>query len=244
VNARTPNLPGGGIVHVMRDGSSRIRYKGTQSEVNSVQPLPDGGVVLTEAGPEPRLIELDAQDNIVVQFPLQCQRENHHMQTRMARKLGDGTYLVPHLFDFAVKQYDRTGKVLSVIDTTVPGDQKREIHSWPFTAIRLPNGHTLCGLTHASRVAEFDPAGQIVWQLTNEDLPPEMRINDACGVQRLPNGHTVITSYAGRETGVKLIEVTPDKKVVWSYRDGKKHGIHHFQILATRGQPLAGTPMK
>jgi hypothetical protein len=38
--------------------------------------------------------------------------------------------------------------------------------------------------------------------------------------------------------------VTPDKKVVWTYRDDKKHGIHEFQILDTNGKALEGTPMK
>lgn len=244
VNANTPGLPGGGVVEVTRDGKETVRWKGTQSEVNSVQPVTGGGVVLTEAGPKPRLVELDAANKVVVEFPLQCQLDNHHMQTRMARKLADSTYLVPHLFDFAVKQYDKTGKVLATIGTRIWGDSKGDINSWPFTAIRLENGHTLCGLTHSSRVAEFDGAGKMVWQLTNDDLPAEFRINDACGVQRLPNGNTVVTSYAGGAAGVKLIEVTREKKVVWSYRDTKNHGIHHFQILTTDGKPVAGVAMK
>ena len=39
-------------------------------------------------------------------------QENKHMQTRMTRKLADGTYLAPHLLDFAVFHYDAEGKVL------------------------------------------------------------------------------------------------------------------------------------
>jgi hypothetical protein len=130
----------------------------------------------------------------VVEFPLQCQNGNSHMETRMARKLADGTYLVPHLLDFAVKQYDRTGKVLAVIDTTAPGDTAHKVESWPFTAIRLPNGNTLVGLTHSNTVAEFDPAGKRVWELSNDQVGGIIR--DACGVQRLPNGDTIVNSYA------------------------------------------------
>ena len=57
----------------------------------------------------------------------------------------------------------------------------------------------------------------------------------------------MITSYAaGRKdpAAPKLIEVTPDKKVVWTYRDGQNAGIHHFQILDTNGKPLAGPAQK
>ncbi len=236
--------PGGAVIEVTRDGQTTLRHKGTQAEVNSAHPQPDGGLVITEAGPRPRLIELDASAKVLVEFPLECQLTNAHMQTRMARKLPDGTYLVPHLLDFAIKQYDKTGKVIARIDTTQPGDTKHDIHSWPFTAIRLSNGNTLAGLTHSHRVAEFDPQGKVVWLLTNDDLSAEFQIRDACGVQRLPSGNTLITSYAAGSQGTKLIEVTPDKKVVWSYRNPAKHGIHHFQIIAINGKPVEGTPMK
>jgi len=40
------------------------------------------------------------------------------------------------------------------------------------------------------------------------------------------------------------LEVTPEKKVVWTYTDEGKNGIHHFQILDTNGKPLEGTPLR
>ena len=113
----------------------------------------------------------------------------------------------------------------------------------PFTAIRLDDGHTLIGCTLGNLVIEVDPAGKIVWQVTNDDLPGRP-INDACGVQRLPNGNTVITSHHAVANQVKLTEVTRDKKIVWTHTDDKKFGIHHFQILDTNGQPLAGPPLR
>jgi hypothetical protein len=238
---------GGAVIEVDRTtGKERLIWKGTQSEVNSAQPTDDGTFVITEAGPKPRLLEVDSDGKVVVEFPLQCQSDNHHMETRMARKLDDGTYLAPHLFDFAVKHYSADGKVLGQMDTTVDGDPERKIHSWPFTAIRQPNGHTLVCCTHGNRVVEFDASGTKVWELTNEDLPGSW-LQDPCGGQVLPNGNVVITSYAGGRkdpNAPKLIEVNRDKKVVWTYRDGKKHGIHHFQILTSDGNALPSRPLK
>ena len=115
-------FPKGGAVEVTRDQTVMWSYQGTQDEVNSIQKTTDGTYVLTEAGPNPRLLELDAAGKTVVEFALACQKGNAHMQTRMSRKLIDGTYLCPHLLDFAVIHYDRTGKVLARIDTTSPGD--------------------------------------------------------------------------------------------------------------------------
>ncbi|MEW4488797.1 hypothetical protein AB1L42_11980 [Thalassoglobus sp. JC818] len=237
---------GGAVVRISREGDETLIWKGTQSEVNSAQPTEDGTFVITEAGANPRLLEVDAAGEVLLEFPLACQKENHHMQTRMARKLADGTYLAPHLHDFAVFQYDTEGNILSKLDTTVPGDVEHEIHTWPFTAIRHGHGHTLVCCTHGNRVVDFDSTGNVVWKLTNEDLPGEW-LQDPCGSQILPNGNIVITSYAGGRVdpqAPKMFEVTPEKEVVWTYLDGEKVGIHHFQILTTNGQRLTQPAQK
>lgn len=237
---------GGAVVRISPDGQETTIWNGTQSEVNSAQPTAEGTFVITEAGDKPRLLEVDGNGEVLSEFPLACQKKNHHMQTRMARKLSDGTYLAPHLFDFAVFHYSSDGKVLGKLDTTAPNDPNHKTHTWPFTAIRHGDGRTLVCCTHGNRVVDFDAEGKIVWTLTNEDLPGNW-LQDPCGAQVLANGNIVITSYAaGRADrhAPKLFEVTPEKKVVWKYTDGKPKGIHHFQILSTNGQKLAGLAQK
>ncbi len=227
---RSKIYPGGGAVEVTRAGKVVFEYKGTQSEVNTVQPLDQGRVLLTEAGKKPRLLEVDRQGKIMVEVPLQAQTNDLHLQTRMARKLANGNYLVPQLLDKVVREYTPQGKIVWEVKTP----------HWPFTAIRLPNGNTLINCTLGNLVIEVDRTGKTIWQLSNADLPDKI-INDACGGQRLPNGNTVITSHHASANEVKLFEVTPDKKIVWKHVDNKKFGIHHFQILDTNGKALAGT---
>jgi hypothetical protein len=53
----------------------------------------------------------------------------------------------------------------------------------------------------------------------------------------LANDNTVITSHHATAGQVKLLEVTREKKVVWTYTDDRKAGIHHFQILDATGKP-------
>lgn len=238
--SKSKQYKGGAVVRIGPDRTETVLWKGTQSEVNSAQPTAEGNLVITEAGNKPRLLELSPDGEVVLEFPLACQKENHHMQTRMARKLPDGTYLAPHLLDFAVFHYGRDGTVLNKLDTTAPGDSEHKIHTWPFTAIRHDDGHTLVCCTHGNRVVDFDSNGKIVWILTNDDLPGDW-LQDPCGAQVLPNGNIVITSYAaGRAdpNAPKMLEVTPDKKVVWRYADGQKVGIHHFQVITTNGKRL------
>lgn len=237
---------GGAVVQISPNGKESMIWKGTQVEVNAAHPTESGTFVITEAGNNPRLLEVDGTGKIVVEFPLQCQRKNHHLQTRMARKLADGTYLAPHLLDFAVKNYDSTGIVLSSIDTTVPGDTTRKIHSWPFTAIRHGDGQTLVCCTNGNRVVDFDSGGKILWELTNDDLPGPW-LQDPCGGQVLSNGNVVVACYAGGRrdpTAPKLLEVNRDKKIVWTYSNNQKTGIHHFQIVTTNGEKLDGPSLK
>ncbi|HEX3314377.1 MAG TPA: hypothetical protein VHR72_05760 [Gemmataceae bacterium] len=224
--------PAGAAVEVTKDEKIVFEFKGTQSEVNTVQAVGDR-ILLTEAGKNPRLLEVDRQGKIAVEVPLQAQTKDTHLQTRMARKLASGNYLVPQLLDRVVREYTPAGKV--VWEAKTP--------NMPFTAIRLDDGNTLIGCTLGNLVIEVDPAGKIVWQVTNEDLPGRP-INDACGVQRLPNGNTVITSHHASGGDVKLTEVTRDKKIVWQHRDPTKPGIHHFQILDTDGKAIAGRPLR
>ena len=235
----TKDYPNGGVVEIDRDTKEILfSYKGQQKEISSVQALGNGQYLVAELGPEPRAIVINRAGQIVKAMPLQCQKGNAHMQTRMLRQLPNGNYVAPHLLDFAVKEYDSaTGDVLRTFPTDDRGRDKRD---WPFTAIRLDNGNTVVGCTNGNRVIELDPQGNIVWSVDNDDIG-EALIDDACGIQRLPNGNTVITSYHAQGTSVKLLEVTRDKKVVWKF-DGAdtdlRAGFHHFHILTTNGEPI------
>ena len=237
----TRDFPNGGIVEVDRETKEIVfQYKGQQKETSTVSLLPNGNFLLAELGPEPRAVQIDRSGTIVSAMPLQCQKHNAHMQTRMLRMLPNGNYIAPHLLDFAVKEYEpASGKVIKVFATDERGREKRD---WPFTAIRLENGNTLIGCTNGNRIIEVDENGTIVWKVDNTDIGENL-FDDACGVQRLPNGNTVVTSYHAKGNAVKLFEVTRGKKVVWRY-SGMQAGFHHFQILTTNGKPLKNNTLK
>lgn len=211
------------------------------AELISAWRLSTGNTLIVVLGNSPRLIEVDVAGKTVSKTAVDPEQiKNHHMQTRMARKLANGNYLAPHLHGFSVREYTPEGKVVADFQTDTEHFGGKEAKNWPFTAIRTPTGTTVVGCTYGNRVVEFDAEGKIIWELTNEDVGGI--IKDACGVQRLPNGNTVITSYGQREKdAVKIFEVTPDKKVVWKYNG---HYAHHFQVLTTNGEAIDGTPMK
>ncbi len=211
------------------------------AELVSAWRLPNSKTLVVVLGGKPRLIEVDTDGNTVSSIKIDPEQiQNHHMQTRMARKLNNGNYLAPHLFGYSVREYTPGGKIVADFQTDTEHFGGAEAKNWPFTAIRTSTGTTVVGCTYGNRVVEFDAEGKIVWELTNKDVGGI--IKDACGVQRLPNGNTVVTSYGQRAQGaVKIFEVTPEKEVVWSYRG---HHAHHFQILTTNGKRIEGDPMK
>lgn len=227
-----------------RDKQTVFHYRKSaeNSEIGTAERLENGRTLITELGKKPRLLEVEADGKtIAVEFPLQPETDNAHMQTRMARKLPGGTYLVPHLLAFKVKEYAADGKVLKEWKTDLNELGGRTAENWPFTAIRLENGRTLVNLTHGNKTVELDADGKVVWKVGNDDFPKEQPFVDPCGGQRLPNGNTVIASY-GSSKSIKIFEVTPDKKIVWTYSG--PHRAHEIQILTTNGKPLAGKPQK
>lgn len=245
-------LPNGNVLVAYSDRVEEFDSKGAvlwtyrldpaNREIGTAQRLYDGKTLVTELGPKPRLLEIETPSGKVVHaLPLQPETDNAHMQTRMARQLKNGNYLVPHLLAFAIKEYRRDGTVASVLRTDLDAIGGRPAENWPFTAIRLDNGNTLVSLTHGNKVVEFDPRGEIVWQVTNEDVGGLFK--DPCGSQRLANGNTVVGSH-GANTGVSMVELTPEKKIVWTSDHPMAAGVHHFQILTTNGAVEPGMPLK
>jgi hypothetical protein len=231
------------VEEVTRDKQVVFTYRLSpeNGELSTAQRLYNGNTLITELGKRPRLLEVNRTGAIVLEVPLQPETENVHMQTRMARQLRNGNYLVPHLLAFAVKEYSPEGKVVNVLRTDLEPLGGRPAENWPFTAIRLDSGNTLVSLTHGNKVVEFNGRGEIVWKVTNEHVGGLFK--DPCGSQRLANGNTVVGSHAAN-TGISMVEVTPDHRMVWTSDPPLAAGVHHFPILTTNGKPEPGMPLK
>lgn len=222
---------------VTRDGREIWSYPLSKEnkELGTVVRLESGNTLVVERGVNPQLLEVTAGGEIATRVVLQPETDNIHLQTRMARKLPSGNYLVPHLLAFAVKEYAPDGRVVKAFRTDLEELGGRKAEVWPFTAIRLVNGNTLVTLTHGNRVVEFDAEGKVVWLLDNAKVGG--RLADPCGAQRLGNGNTVICSYGQRNPEKpKLFEVTPGGEVVWEFfhPDATAHEVH---VLSTNGSP-------
>lgn len=228
----------GGVAKEMtRDGKVVWSYKLSKGnkELGTAVRLESGNTLVVERGVKPQLLEIAPDGSVAVTVPLRPETDNAHMQTRMARKLPNGNYLVPHLLAFAVKEYQPDGSVVETFRTDLEELGGREQRNWPFTAIRLENGNTLVNLTNGNKIVEFDSNGKVAWKVTNADV--DGRFADPCGGQRLANGNTIVCSYGQKDPKKpKVFEITPDKKVVWEFfhPTARAHEVH---VISTNGKP-------
>ena len=203
-------------------------------ELGTCVRLENGNTLVVERGVKPQLLEVGIDGKIEVRVPLQPETDNAHMQTRMARKMPNGNYLVPHLLAFAVKEYKPDGTVVRTIKTDLAELGGRLERNWPFTAIRVGDGKILSNLTNGNKCVEFDSKGRVAWRLDNSHV--DGRLADPCGGQRLTNGNTVICSYGQKKGHMpKIFEVTKDKKVVWEYFNPEVRA-HEVHVISTNGK--------
>jgi len=228
-------VTGHGVKEVTRDKKVIFDYQ-SKSEIYACQRLANGNTFIGECNAG-RLLEVDPSGKIVKQLRLLPDgKDGGHVFMRNARRLPNGHYLVAHFGQQVVKEYDAEGKV--VMEIRAPGG--------PHSAIRLPNGNTLiaCGdMRQQANVTEVDETGKIVWQVASNELPG-IGLKFMTGLQRLPNGNTVMTNWLGHGHLGKaphVIEVTPDKKVVWTFADHKTmKTISSIQILDIPGDAAKG----
>jgi outer membrane protein assembly factor BamB len=201
---------------------------GQRVEVHAFQRLDDGNTMIAESGVG-RIIEVSPEGKIVKEVKLQVSKPNAHSDTRMVRKIANGNYLVAHEADGIAKEYAPDGKV--VWEFPVPmfdkpgagGHGPEAFGNHLFSAERLANGNTLIGTGNGHSVIEVTPDKKIVWKLEQKDLPG-ITLAWVCRVERLANGNTVINNCHAGPENPQLIEVTPDKKVVWQWKDFKNFG--------------------
>jgi hypothetical protein len=185
---------------------------------------------------------VDAGGKIVKQIKLKVAKNDPHRDTRLVRKLDNGHYLVAHEGEGAVREYDGEGNV--VWDYPVPlfGKQPRGGHGLEafgnavFCALRLPSGNTLVATGNGHSVLEVTPDKKIVWQVNQDDLPG-VRLAWVTTLQVLPNGNVVIGNCHAGSDNPQLVEVTRDKKVVWTFKDFKQFGdaTSNSQVLGVSG---------
>ncbi len=213
---------GHGAKEVAKDGTVKFEYQ-SKAEIYAVQRLANGNTFVGECT-SGRLLEVAPDgSNIVKELRLlPADKPGGHAYIRNVRVLKNGNYLVAHYGGRYVTEYAPDGTVVWTFKT--PGG--------PHSVTRLANGNTLiaCGDSGTPCLIEVTPEGKTVWELSNQDLPGAP-LKFLTGFHKLPNGNFLISNWVGHGkfgTAPHLLEVTPEKKVVWSFNDHQT-----FKTVAT-----------
>jgi hypothetical protein len=199
------------------DGKDVVRANGkpAYTECHTAQPLGDDRVLFMLNGMPAKLCILNLKTGALemeraVKTKEPVTPESIHGQFRNVRMTKSGTFLLAHLNLGKVIEYDRNWNEIWSCDAP---------SVWH--AVRLDNGNTMFTGNQHGFVREVNRKGEIVWEVKKGDLPGIM-LNGVHQAQRLRNGNTVLTNWtAGVKKPdwpkiVQMIEVTPDKKVVWA----------------------------
>lgn len=229
------------------------------TEIHACQPIGLDKVLFIENGLPPHLKVInintgEVEVNHELDYLQPPDPKKIHPQFRRVRMTAQGTYLVPYLNMGKVVEYDKdfhevwswpdaanfaaanpnaapTTKTAGVVLAT--GEKFS-----PWAAIRLKNGNTLITNESGKSQIEVSPDKKIVWELKPADLPEEYRYINTQSCTRLANGNTIVCSRGGNGAGPQLVEVTPDKKVVWVLHDFTDLGpATAVQILDDPGIP-------
>jgi hypothetical protein len=226
------------------DAATSNGNAGKKLEVHAFQRLDNGLTMIAESGVS-RIIEVDKSGKIVNEMPLKVSNPHPHRDTRLVRKLASGNYLVCHEGDGIVREYKPNGETVWEFAVPLfdrkpaPGHGVEAFGNQCFSALRLPSGNTLIATGNGHAVIEVTPAKEIVWKIEQNDLPG-IQLAWVTTLQVLPSGNIVLGNCHAGEKNPQIIEVSRDKKVVWTFHDFDRLGdsTTNTQVLTTNGEKV------
>ncbi|MGY8770107.1 MAG: beta-propeller domain-containing protein [Pirellulales bacterium] len=200
------------VREVRRSDKKTVWEYKVKGEAQSCQRLPNGNTLIGKCtGSE--LIEVTPNGKIAKRIKVTTSVKKTHKILRRARKGVDGLYYVAHHGEGACRVYDGSGNVV------------REIPHYPgfcYSATPLKDGKIL--LTGKDLMKIVDKDNKIIWSLRPDEVA-KWNIASFCGADVQDNGNIIVSNWLGHGMegkGTPIIEVTPDKRVVWSFGDTKQ----------------------
>ncbi len=208
-----------------RDG--KIEWQMPWGGIHDLHVLPGGNLMVQQGAS--KIVEIDREkrkvvweyDSAVSNGNAGCKVEVHSFQP-----LDEGRVMIAESGPARIIEIDRAGKLLHTVKLKVD-------HPHPHTDTRLVrklnSGHYLVCHEGDGAVREYDSSGTVVWEYEvpmfgKEPKPghgPEAFGNKCFAAVRLPSGNTLISTGNGHS----VIEVTPQKEIVWQLQPADLPGI-------------------
>jgi hypothetical protein len=203
----------------------RVEWKLPCRQIHDLHLLPDGHLLYQDGWT--RIVELDADRKPVWQYDAKGNgNADRPVEVHAFQRLPDGTTMIVESGPARIIEVDRDGTVVREIPLTVTA---RSTHSDTRNARKTAAGTYLVAHEKDGVVREYDAAGKVVWEY---DVPlfdkprkgghgPEAFGDQVYSAVRLENGNTLV----GTGNGHSVLEVTPEKEIVWKLEQHDLPGI-------------------
>jgi outer membrane protein assembly factor BamB len=201
------------------DSSTMNGNKGKPVDVHAFRRLPNGLTMIAESGVG-RIIEVDKNGKIHAEVKL---KPGGRQNTRMARKLANGNYLVCAESPGAVTEYNAKSEVV----------WEYPIKTRVYGAIRLRNGNTLIASGGGASVVEVTHDGKVVWEIKDTLPDTKIALKWTTFLTELDNGNFIVGNCHAGEKNPQIFEITHDKKCVWQFNQYEifGNGLACSQVL-------------
>lgn len=207
--------------------SGDVEWEMKWGGIHDIHVLPNGHIMVQQGGST--VAEIDPKTKKVV-WSYDSAKENGNqgkrIQVHAFQPLKGGNVMIAESGAGRIIEVNRDGKIVHSLKLTV---DRPDAHRDTRLVRKLDTGNYLVCHEGDGKLREYDPTGKVVWQY---DVPlfdkkrrgghgPEAFGNQTFGAVRLKNGNTLLTTGNGHS----VLEVTPEKKIVWKIEQNDLAGI-------------------
>jgi outer membrane protein assembly factor BamB len=221
------------------DGAGNVEWEYPIDNIHDLHCLPDGNILFQTS--MTRLLEVDPKtDKIVWQYDAGKMNGNagKRVEVHAFQRLPDGNTIIAESGVGRIIEVDKGGNIVRQLKLKVA---RNDPHRDTRLVRKLDNGHYLVAHEGEGAVREYDAQGNVVW-----DYPvplfgkprkgghgPDAFGNAVFCALRLPNGNTLIATGNGHS----VLEVTPDKKIVWEIHQDDLKGVKLAWVTTLQALP-------
>jgi outer membrane protein assembly factor BamB len=227
------------LAAIAADGS--VEWKLPVGPIHDLHLLPGGHLLYQDSWTH--IVEVDANREVVWEYDAKTNgNENRPVEVHAFQRLPNGHTMIVESGPARIIEVDRDGKIQNGIPLAV--DQS-STHSDTRNARKTASGSYLVAHERDGTVREYDGKGSVIWEykvpLFGRERAgghgPEAFGNQLYSAVRLPNGNTLI----GTGNGHSVIEVTPEKEIVWKLEQNDLDGITLAWVTQVERLPNGNT---
>ena len=209
------------------NGRGEVEWEHPIDNIHDLHQLPNGNILFQTS--MTRLLEVDPKTNKTVwQYDAGKMNGNEgkRVEVHAFQRLPDGNTMIAESGVSRIIEVDAAGKIVKQIKLQVV---KPDAHTDTRLVRKLDNGHYVVAHESQGLVREYDGDGKVVWEFPvpmfgkerKGGHGPEAYGNSVFAAVRLKNGNTLVATGNGHA----VLEVTPEKKIVWEIHQDDLPGI-------------------